>query len=236
MLVYLKLKMVVAVMAVAIMGENSAASPAPGEFSASTYDALSLPLNGEADRAAPSVAVVNTYITKLISSMQKINNVASVQTQLTTTLQKTYGNEINWLVYVAQDFKPPRENVSINYLGKGSTSNVVVGSWTVFWAATQVSPTDAQRMVVNQDVINSQLSICSSTAKDQFTASMVYTCLEKSPKPVTSGRNPVAKFIFTSSSPGPNTSIGNSPGLTVFSLRIIIRIKIGPVVIIVIFN
>lgn len=231
MLLHSTLPMAVLSVIVSIMAVSSVALPSPNEFPASINDALTSPLN--ADRAL-SVVDVNTYITKQISSMQGVKDVTKVQTQLTTNLQGTYGNKINWLVYVAQDFKPRQENVSINYFGKGITSNVIVGAWTVYWAATPAAPTDAQRMVANQDVIQSQLSSCSSTVKGPFTAPMVYKCLESSPKPVTSGRNPIAKFIFTSSNPGPNTSIGNSPGLTVSSLRVIIKIKIGPVVIIII--
>lgn len=223
-------------MMVAIMVLNySDGSPTPDEFAGSSNDALSFSWNAETDRAL-SVVDVNAYITKQISSMKQVTNVANVQSQLTANLQGAYGNKINWLVYVAQDFNPPQSNVSINYFGKGITSNIIVGSWTVYWAATPVVSTDVQRMSVNQDVITTVLSSCSPTAKGQLTASMIYNCLEKSQKPVTSGRIPIAKFIFTSSSPGPNTSIGNSPGLSVFSLRIIIKIKIGPVVIIIIIN
>jgi len=206
-------------MMVAITAISSPASPTSDKSVLSSNQQVpSFPLNVDTDRDL-SVSEVNAYITNKIKSMQNIKNVNILQTQLTTNLQLTYGNQINWLVFVAQDFKPSQENVSINYFGKGITSNVIVGSWTVYWAATRrctVAPADVRGMVVNQDIINSQLSSCFSTVKGQFTASMVYECLETSPTPVTSGGNLIAKFIFIFSSPGPNTSVGNSQELNLF--------------------
>ncbi len=220
---------------IGIMATSSAASSTPDEFAAPMNDALFSPLSSEIDRALTLTydIEVNANIKTQIDSMQKINDVSILETQITNYLQRAYG-QYNWLVFVAQDFNPKEEHVSINYFGKGITSNVIVGTWTVYWAATPVAPTDNQRMVVYQDIIKSQLSTCSSKVKGQFTASMVYKCLENSKKPVTSGRNPIANFIFTSSSPGPNTSIGNSPGLSVSSQRSIIKITWGSVVVIVI--
>lgn len=215
------------------MVANSAALPALEDFAAPTY--LSFPLDSKTNRAPLTVADVKTYITKQINRMPKNMNVTSLQSQLINNLTNAYGNQNNWLVLVAQNFKPPKENVSINYFGKGITSNVIVGSWTVYWAATPKAPTDTQRMVVNQDLIKSQLSNCSSIAKGQFTASMVYKCLENSPKPVTSGRSPIAKFVFISSSTGPNTSIGGWPWLNKSTQSIIIIIIVrGPVVVIIV--
>jgi hypothetical protein len=165
-------------------------------------------LNAETDRAALSVGDVNMYINKLIGSMQQIRNVTIVETRLTTDLHRTYGNGTNWLVYVAQDFKPPKENVSINYFGKGITSNVIVGAWTVYWSATPIADTDSLTVNVNEDLIRSQLSKCSATTGGPLIASSVYQCMQNSLLP--SGKIPSAAFIFISSSPGPNVSISNS--------------------------
>lgn len=148
--------------------------------------------------------------------MQKVNNVTIVQTQLTTNLQGVYGNQINWLVFVAQDFNPPKENVSINYVGKGITGNIIVGAWNVYWAATPIADTDLLPLSVNEDLIRSQLFSCSSTTNGQLIASTVYQCMQKSL--MSSGRSPVAAFMFLSSNPGPNVSIGNSLRLSIFKI------------------
>ena len=210
---------------IAIMTASSAGSPTPGDFSAPLNDALFSPLNVETDRAltALSETDVNTYIQKQISSMQRINNVTVVQTQITNNLQKTYG-QYNWLVFVAQDFNPPKENVSINYFGKGMTSNVIVPPWTVYWTATPPADTDSLPVNVNEDLIRSQLFSCSSTTDGRIIASTVYECMKNTL--VSSERSPVAAFMFLSSNPGPNVSIGNSLRLKAFSIRITITCTI----------
>jgi len=218
----------VAIMAVS--GVSSAPSPTPDELAESTNDVLPFRLNAKTDRALTTI--VNTFITKKIIKMPSTNNATVVQTKITNKLQVAYGNQIDWLVDVTQDYKPPKENVSINYFGEGITSNVTIGVWTIYWAATPVASNDTEQPIfVDRDAIKSQLSRCSLGAKGSFTAAMVSKCLENSLTPVTSGRNPIAKFIFISSSQGPNTSVENSPRLGASSGCIVITIRVGSIVV-----
>lgn len=211
--VYSTIQMTVMSIIIAIMAANSVALPTPNEFSAPKGDALFSPLNPETDRAAQSqlsVAGVNSYITSQIANMakQNIKNVSIVQTQLTANLQRTYGDLNNWLVYVAQDFIPPPKNVSINYFGKGITGNIIARPWTVYWATTPRDNSDSLSVEVNEDAIQSKLYSCSSRTDGQLIASDVYQCIKNSL--VFSGRSPIAVFLFLSSNPGLNVSLGNS--------------------------
>lgn len=201
-----------AVFLVLVAAIISIGSAAPSEAVAMDDDDSSF-LDHASDRAL-TVAEVNTKIGNQLKQMQTINNSTTVQTRLTPYLQVEYKNQYNWLVYVAQNFKPSKENAFIDYSGKGFTGNVIVGAWTVYWAATPIAPTDSQPIIANDAAAKSQLSKCSSssTIKNPLTASMTYTCLKKSP-PVTSGRKPVAQFVFLSPDRSPNFSVGNSQGM-----------------------
>lgn len=220
-------------MVISILNPSLTASPTPDEAAVALKDARSFPLDLKTDRAAGAglnVTNVNMFITKQISliTAMKISDVTSVQMKITSSLQLTYGNQFNWLVYLIKNLSPPTfpdPDVSLNYFGDGASSKVSVKPWTVYWSATTVSPTDLQLLTGNEDVIRTRLVNCPSTIGGQFAAATLYKCLSNSP--ITSGRPPISTFISLSSKLNANeVSIGSSPRLNTYFLGIRIKLDI----------